>query len=69
MTKEKFIFELYGIQNALTEEQNVIEVLKGYCENNLENSDEINKIYPFISMIYDTHRNTTERFHGFLSGL
>lgn len=53
--KEKIILEIFELVNTLTEEKNYIEILKGYCENNLEKSDDYNKIYPIIEKIYSLH--------------
>ena len=49
--EQQLLDELYIAQNNIIEEQNFIEILKVYCENTLEKSAELNKIYPFISMI------------------
>lgn len=53
--KEKIILEIFELVNTLTEEKNYIEILKGYCENNLDKSDDLNKIYPIIEKIYNLH--------------
>ncbi len=53
--KNKFMMKFFVLQNLYYEEQNYIEILKGYCENSLENSDELNKIYPILNIIYELH--------------
>lgn len=50
--------KLIEIVNTLTEEKNYIDILKGYCENKLEISDDYNKIYPIILTIEKLHNET-----------
>lgn len=47
--------EIFDIINSLNEEKNYIEILMGFCENSLETSDDMNKIYPIIQTIYNLH--------------
>lgn len=53
--KTNFMMRFFVLQNLYFEEQNYLEILKGYCENSLENSDELNKIYPILNIIYELH--------------
>lgn len=69
LEEQKFLFELYTAQNTIIEEKNYLEILKGYCENNLENSEDLNKIYPLISMICDTHQNVSNKIREIISFL
>ncbi len=70
MNNEKNIFleKFFLIQNLHKEEQNYIEILKGYCENEMENSDELSKIYPLLNTIYTLHLKTAEKSNKLVSG-
>ena len=50
-----FLEKFFILQNMYFEEQNYLEILKGYCENKLESSDDLSKIYPILSTIYELH--------------
>lgn len=67
--KLNFLNKLYMVQNTFLEERNYLEILKGYCENNLEQSDDLNKIYPLISLIYDTHQDIFDSIQKIISDL
>ena len=62
------ISELIELMNMLTEEKNYIEILKGYCENNLEKSDDLNKIYPIIEIICSMHVTNYSKVKTILYG-
>ena len=62
------ISELIELMNMLTEEKNYIEILKGYCENNLEKSDDLNKIYPIIEIICSMHETNYSKVNTILYG-
>lgn len=70
MNNEKNIFleKFFLIQNLHKEEQNYIEILKGYCENEMENSDELSKIYPLLNTIYTLHLKAAEKSNKLVSG-
>lgn len=53
--KKENLSDLLSLTNTLFEEKNYIEILKGFCENCLETSDDMNKIYPIIQIIYNLH--------------
>lgn len=69
LEEQKFLFEMYTAQNTILEEKNYLEILKGYCENNLEKSDDLNKIYPMICMICDAHQNISDKIQEIISFL
>lgn len=69
LEEQKILFELYAAQNNILEEKNYLEILKGYCENSLEKSDDLNKIYPMISMICEVHQNVSEKIQEIISTL
>ncbi|MCI5889487.1 MAG: hypothetical protein MRZ62_08265 [Brachyspira sp.] len=54
------------LQNLLREEQNYIEILKGYLGNKLEHSDDYNKIYPLVEKIFRLHKGVVERTEHFI---
>ena len=51
--KNDLMIELIVLQNLIIEEKNYLEILKGYCESALDRSDDYNKIYPLLEMIYE----------------
>ena len=65
--EQQLLDELYIAQNNIIEEQNFIEILKVYCENTLEKSAELNKIYTFISMIDKSHKNILAKINDIIS--
>ncbi len=60
--------EIMELINSLTEENNYIEILQGYCESNLEHSDELNIIYPIIETIRTLHKKNSEKAKFILYG-
>lgn len=69
LNKQNSIDKLYMVQNTFLEERNYLEILKGYCENNLEQSDDLNKIYPLILLIYNTHQDIYNSIQKIISDL
>lgn len=67
--KTNSLVKFFSVQNLMTEERNYIEILKGYCENSLEHSDDLNKIYPMLKIIYALHVKTAREAERFASGL
>lgn len=65
--KNKFMMKFFVLQNLYSEEQNYIEILKGYCENSLENSDELNKIYPILNIIHELHLKVVKESEKLIS--
>lgn len=66
--KTEFMIGFFALQNLITEEQNYLEILKGYCENSLEKSDDLNKIYPIINIIYGLHVKVSRSAEDVISG-
>jgi len=56
--KTNLLSKFFSVQNFITEERNYIEILKGFCENSLEHSDDLNKIYPILKIIHALHLKT-----------
>ncbi|HIS35168.1 TPA: hypothetical protein IAC10_00855 [Candidatus Scatousia excrementigallinarum] len=65
--KTNFMMKFFVLQNLYFEEQNYLEILKGYCENSLENSDELNKIYPILNIIYELHLKVVKEAEKLIS--
>lgn len=65
--KTNFMMRFFVLQNLYFEEQNYLEILKGYCENSLENSDELNKIYPILNIIYELHLKVVKEAEKLIS--
>ncbi len=65
--EQQLLNKLYTAQNCINEEQNYIEILKVYCENRMENSSEVNKIYPILLIIEQSHRNISDKINEIIS--
>lgn len=70
MDNEKNIFleKFFTVQNLYFEEQNYLEILKGYCENELEHSEELSKIYLMLNIIYDIHIRASKESEQLVCG-
>lgn len=66
--KTNSLAKFFPVQNLLTEERNYIEILRGYCENSLAHSDDLNKIYPMLKIIHALHLKTAREAEKFASG-
>lgn len=65
--KNMFLEKFFTLQNLYFEEQNYLEILKGYCENTLEHSEELSKIYPMLNIIYDLHLRASKEAENLVS--
>lgn len=63
-----FMVKFFGIQNLYFEEQNYLEILKGYCEHKLDKSDELNKVYLLLDLIYNIHIKASQESEKLISG-
>lgn len=64
-----FMMKFFVIQNLYFEEQNYIEILKGYCESKLEKSEDLNKIYLLLDLIYNLHIKASKKSEKLISGI
>lgn len=66
--KQELLMEFFKLQNLITEQQNYLEILCGYCENSLEKSDDLNKIYPLLITISELQSQVSKSAENFASG-
>ncbi len=67
--KHIFLEKFFVIQNIYFEEQNYIEILKGYCENKLEVSEDLSIIYPVLTNIYELHIKAAKESEHLVLGI
>lgn len=65
----KMFDKIYDISVMILEEQNIIDVLAGYCESVIDNSEEVIKISVLLDIVKQKNKELFDKTDNLICGL